>query len=425
MSSINNRTTHISPPKKRGFYSGRVTFWRHFVVRAIYLAVDLVLLLPLLALTLVSRFFPRPIDVGIGPLPSIASRYHKQSLEQYGYRCETFVYHTWYITSDFDLNISRFCPRAFGPYATYIVCLFRYRCIYTYFNGGPLGFTTLLARCEPFLFNLAGIKTLVMPFGADIHVLTRSKNLIMVDAFAKDYPGFRHQRRRTAALIDIWTHGADYIISGCDWVDYMYYWDTLMLSQFAIDTDAFAVKAPAAAGDLDEPCKPLRLIHAPNHRALKGTAQILQAVEELKAEGVAIEMTIVEGIPNDQIPALLSAADVVVDQLVLGWYAMFAMEAMALGKPVVCHIRPQYRDLYTAAGLIAREELPLIDSSLFSIKETLRDLALRPRSELREIGRRSRDFVVKHHSLAVIGEKFDLINRQLGIPASLQKSSKP
>lgn len=409
-----SKTTDNASPggKRRGFYSGRVSFARHFLVRAIYLAVDVVLLIPLVLLTLVSRLFSRPIDVGIGPLPTINSRYHKQSLVRRGYRCETFVYHTWYFTSDFDHNIGRFCPRAFGPYVTYVFCLFRYKCIYTYFNGGPLGFTTLLARCEPFLFNLAGIKTLVMPFGADIHVLTRSKNLIMVDAFAKDYPGFRHQRRRTAALIDVWTQGADHIISGCDWVDYMYYWDTLILSHFAIDTEAFT---PGDSRVDETQDAPLRLLHAPNHRALKGTDQILRAVDELRREGVAIEIAIVEGVPNDQIPTLIRSADVVVDQLVLGWYAMFALEAMALGKPVVCHVRPQYRDLFAAAGLIAHDEIPLIDASLFTIKETLRELAARPRGELREIGRRSREFVVKHHSLDAIGATFDRINRQLGV----------
>lgn len=407
----------IAPRKGRGFYSGRVSFQKHLFVRAVYLVVDIVLLIPIILVTILSRFAARPIDIGIGPLPSIASRYHKRCLERYGYRCQTFVYHTWYITSDFDVNIGHYCPRAFGPYASYVLCLLRYKCLYTYFSGGPLGFTTLLSRLEPFLLTLAGIKTVAMPFGADIHVLTRSKNLLMVNAFARDYPGFRQQRGRTAALVDVWTRGADHIISGCDWVDYMYYWDTLTLSQFAVDTDAF--KPVDVSGALEGRCVPLKLLHAPNHRALKGTDHILRAVEELRAEGVAIELAIVEGVPNEKIPAVIQAADVVIDQLVLGWYAMFALEAMALGKPVVCHIRPQYRELYIGAGLVEPDELPFIDASILSIKETLRHLASLPRRELREIGLRSRSFVEKHHSLDAIGATFDKINRELRVPRSL------
>ena len=406
------------PAKKRGFYSGRISYHKHLFVRAAYLAVDVVLLLPILLITVLSRLVSRPIDVGVGPQPSIASPYHKLCLERYGYRCETFVYHTWYFTADFDVNVGLYCPRALGPYASFVFCLFRYKCLYTYFNGGPLGFTTLLARCEPFLLTLAGIKTVVMPFGADVHVLTRSKNLLMLNAYSQDYPGFRHQRKRTAALIDVWTQGADHIISGCDWVDYMYYWDFLMLSQFAIDTDR--LKPAEKNQPLDEPSVPLRLLHAPNHRALKGTDHILRAVDELRDEGMAIELTIVEGVPNEKMLSIIQAADVVVDQLIVGWYAMFAMEGMALGKPVVCHIRPQYRDLYVGAGLIEADELPLIDSSIFTIKETLRHLGSLTRRELVDIGIRSRLFVEKHHSLDAVGSMLDRINQQLGLPRSFE-----
>src|SRR5690606_35701867 len=218
----------------------------------------------LVVLTALSRLAPRPVDVGIGPLPTINSRYHKQALERFGYRCETFVYHTWYFTSEFDVMFNRYCPRAIGPYVSYVFCLFRYKCLYVYFTGGPLGFTTLLARCEPFLLQLAGIRTLAMPFGADVDVLTRSRNKLMIDAFSKDYPGFRHSVARTAALVDTWTRGADHIISGCDWVDFMYYWDTLMLAHFAVDTDALRPPAAeAATDDAEAPsaARPLRLLH--------------------------------------------------------------------------------------------------------------------------------------------------------------------
>jgi glycosyltransferase involved in cell wall biosynthesis len=407
--------------KKGGFYSGRVSYHKHLLIRFVYLAVDIVLLIPLLALSGLSRLVSRPIDVGIGPSPSVNGRYHKRCLERFGYSCETFVYHTWYFTADFDVNIGRYCPRALGPYVTYLFCLFRYKCIYTYFDGGPLGFTTLLARCEPFLLALAGIKTVLMPFGADVHVLTRSKNLLLVSGYAQDYPGFRQQRRRIASLLDVWTRSADHIISGCDWVDYMYYWDSLMLSHFAIDTDC--LKPAKDNHSLDEFCSPLRLIHAPNHRVLKGTDHIIRAVEGLRSEGVAIELIIAEGVPNEQMPSLIQAADVVVDQLVIGWYAMLAIESMALGKPVICHIRPEYRDLYIGVGLIEADELPLIDASIFNIRESLRRVASLTRRELRDIGLRSRLFVEKHHSLDAIGSKFDRINRSVGVPRSCMDRS--
>ena len=129
-------------------------------------------------------------------------------------------------------------------------------------------------------------------------------------------------------------------------------------------------------------------------------------------------MSVIEGVPNAQVPVLIQAADVVVDQLVLGWYAMFALEGMALGKPVVCHVRSDFHNLYIGAGLLERGELPLVDASIHTIKETLRHLASLPRRELHEIGLRSRAFVEKHHSIKAVGAEFDRINRELSLRPS-------
>ncbi|MHC8492114.1 glycosyltransferase family protein [Thalassospira sp. SM2505] len=409
----------IRVEKKKGFYSGRAGYERYLFVRAVYFVVDLIVLLPLLLVTLLSRLFPKPVDVGLGPLPIINSRYHKKAMEHYGYRCETFVYHTWYFTQEFDINIGRFCPRALGPYVSYILVLFRYKCIYTYFSGGPLGFTTILACCEPFLLRLAGIRTVIMPFGADVQVLTRAKNKAMTHACAMDYPSSRLTMRRTASLVDWWTRGADHIVSGCDWVDYMYYWDTLMLSHFVIDTDALV---PSAKNE--ESGSALRLLHAPNHRNLKGTSHILKAVEELKSEGCDIELVLAEGVPNTEMPDLIRSVDIVVDQLVIGWYAMFSLESMALGKPVICHVRQEYHDLYVEAGLIEPGELPLIDANVRNIKEVLRQFAGDKRAHLGGIGRRSRAFAERHHSVASVGKVFDRINRAVGISPTCVAHSK-
>src|SRR5205085_1892560 len=128
-------------------------------------------------------------------------------------------------------------------------------------------------------------------------------------AMARDYPWFRHQRRRVAALIDTWTHGADYIIAGCDWVDYLYYWDKLLLNHFAIDLNLFPRQ------QLPEPLAyrgqqlPLRLVHAPNHRHVKGTAHVLTAVQELKLEGINIELKMLEGVPNAEVQQAIREAD--------------------------------------------------------------------------------------------------------------------
>jgi len=88
-----------------------------------------------------------------------------------------------------------------------------------------------------------------------------------------------------------------------------------------------------------------------------------QPIQAFPHVGVTQRLTIAEDIPNEEMISMIHAADVVLDQLIVGWYAMLAMEGMALGKPVICHIRPQYRDLYVGVGLLDEDELPLVDSS--------------------------------------------------------------
>lgn len=406
--------SRIKSRKNKGFHSGRVSFFRYQFVRTCYLLCDIFVFIPVFILAILSRLARRSVDVGIGPLPSINSKYHKIAMQKAGYTCETFVYHTWYLTSDFDINVGNYCPRVFGPYASYLIVLFRYKCIYTYFNGGPLGFTTLLARLEPLLFQIAGIKTVVMAFGADVQVATRIPNLLMRDAIARDYPGFRHARRRTADLVDAWTRGADHVIGGCDWVDCLYHWDSLMLSHFAIDTDQIRPGPPTEPA----PDGVLRVVHAPNHRNLKGTHHLIDAVDALRAEGRLIALDIIEEVPNAELLERLKAYDVVVDQLVIGWYAMFALEGMALGKPVVCHIRDDLAALYRHARIIGPEDPPLIDASTRTIEEVLRRLCEMNRTELAAIGAKSRAFVENHHSVAAISVAFAEINARIGLTSS-------
>lgn len=48
-----------------------------------------------------------------------------------------------------------------------------------------------------------------------------------------------------------------------------------------------------------------------------------------------------ENIPHDKVHELYEKTDLAVDELLVGWYGAFAVEMMALGKPVVCYIREE------------------------------------------------------------------------------------
>ena len=78
------------------------------------------------------------------------------------------------------------------------------------------------------------------------------------------------------------------------------------------------------------------VLHAPSNRGRKGTEHVVAACESLD-----VELDIVEGLPHEQARERYRRADIVVDQLNAGWYGLFAIEAMALGKPVLTYLHEE------------------------------------------------------------------------------------
>ncbi len=396
-------------------------YWRIFR-RLLRAAVEGVLAPGLLLMALVARFVPKRFDVGLGPEPLINNVYHKQALVRYGYRAQTFAFAPYYITAEFDIRADRLRlpvlgveSALYGKLVLFVRTLFCYRCVYIYFNGGVLGLATRwLWRLEPWLYKLARVKVVVMPYGSDVTDTRRMENLPYKHALLCDYPDLGRRAPRIAAQVALWTRHADHVIAGCDWVDYLPYWDTLMLAHFSIDTQAWR-PGPAAA-PLNQPASgeggPLRILHAPNHRTVKGTRHLVEAVAALQAEGLPVELIILERQPNAEVKRVMASVDLVADQFIVGWYAMFALEAMAMGKPVLCYLRPDLEALYTTAGLVAPGAIPIINCTAATIAPVLRRL-LADRAALAAIGQRARAYVCQHHSTEAVGAVFDRINRRL------------
>ncbi len=133
-----------------------------------------------------------------------------------------------------------------------------------------------------------------------------------------------------------------------------------------------------------------RIVHAPSSRARKGTAHVIAACEGLDAE-----LEIVEGLPHAQARERYRDADVVVDQLNAGWYGMFAIEAMAFGKPVVGFLHEEaVRRTEEAFGVA----VPIVRTTKETLRERLAALVRSP-DERRRIGAASRAYVERVHDL--------------------------
>lgn len=145
-----------------------------------------------------------------------------------------------------------------------------------------------------------------------------------------------------------------------------------------------------------------RVLHAPTNRGIKGTRFLAEAVADLQAEGFDFEFELVTGRTRAELRPLYESADVVVDQLLLGWYGGLAVEAMALERPVVAYIREDDLSFVPAE---MRAEIPVVRAEPHTIHEVLKQLLTERRGELAELGRRGRDYVCRWHDPAQIARK--------------------
>lgn len=146
------------------------------------------------------------------------------------------------------------------------------------------------------------------------------------------------------------------------------------------------------------------IAHAPTSRAVKGTDYVISAVKKLKEEGLAVELDLIENVAPGEVMQRLSTADIAVDQLLIGWYGLFAVEMMALGKPVVC---------YVDAGLKkCVSDLPIVNADCNSLADVLRSL-IKDERRRGDLGRCGVEFVRKFHDSRAVGERFAEIYRDL------------
>jgi glycosyltransferase involved in cell wall biosynthesis len=144
------------------------------------------------------------------------------------------------------------------------------------------------------------------------------------------------------------------------------------------------------------------ILHAPSHQGVKGTKYILDVISRLKREGVPLELRLVEGVSHAEARRIYESADLLIDQLLCGWYGGLAVELMALGKPVICYIREG--DLKFIPEQM-RKDLPIINATPTTIYEVLKEWLTFRTHELPEIGRRGRAYVERWHDPLKIAAK--------------------
>jgi len=108
-------------------------------------------------------------------------------------------------------------------------------------------------------------------------------------------------------------------------------------------------------------------------RNIKGSPFVLAAIERLKNEGHSVEYLLIDDKPSNQMRFYQAQADIVVEQLIYGWWGSTFVETSALSKPVVCYLRPAWKEFFFKK-FPEYTSLPVVEADTQSIYEVLKKL---------------------------------------------------
>lgn len=348
---------------------------------------------------------------GVTPIINLGTM--RQSARRLGVDAESFCYQPYHVTSAFDVVLTQQFEWALKTDAiayswlTFSWALLSYDIFHTYYDRGFLlpfggyGSPNYGVNEEEMRFlRIAGKRFYCMSYGADnrtrkrtlesgpinfcMHCTAPGRYCICDDDAAEEM----------FAVIDQYTTAN--LASGLS-TDYIP--NAIELHYLVVDTDRFEpTPLEPDAG------RPLRVLHAPNHPHFKGSHYLMDAVDALRREGVNIELNLVTGVAQTQVMKAMQESDIIVDQLIGGFYGQTAIEAMAMGRPVMCFISDPSR-------AAAPDELPIINCDPDTVEDTLRKYAT-DRTSLKSIGVRSRAYVERHHSLDALAHRLHALYRE-------------
>lgn len=344
------------------------------------------------------------------PIPTIPAKAGAE--RSLGYEVETWAFETGRLEHQFDRVLADARAHAiigiFSPFRSFIEACARFDRLHFFCDRGllPLFRPRLFNLWELRLYRLLGKQVFFWAYGADVRTQDATRSQGEPNAcslcpspgrfcICRDEVGALNQRRIARAAAAVFSMG-DMTRYTPGSVNDLFYWP------IDLDDPRFEPVIPSPIAD-----RPIRVVHASNHRHFKGTDFLVSAIENLRARSVAIELDLVENLTNDDALGRYRAADIVFDQCLIGFHGYFALEAMAMGKPVLCFLRNPEHDV------LAPDECPIINIKPDTIEQTLADLASSP-EHIARLGRAGRAYIERYYSVPAFAARYQRMLESLG-----------
>ncbi|HWX20980.1 MAG TPA: hypothetical protein VN578_13855 [Candidatus Binatia bacterium] len=130
------------------------------------------------------------------------------------------------------------------------------------------------------------------------------------------------------------------------------------------------------------------VVHAPSDKAKKGTEAVLSTLDNL-ARTHTFDFKLIHQIPRSQALKTVAECDLFLDQFTIGAEGLASHEALALGKPVVCFIKPALRPRYP-------DTLPIVAADQTTLTEAIAPL-LKNGRQRHDLGIRGRQYIEQYH----------------------------
>jgi len=188
------------------------------------------------------------------------------------------------------------------------------------------------------IMRWCGIRLIALPSGLDVVFLDqRTSRYGFLERLQKDYQQWdlESDRVHTRKMIQTICNNVDLVVSGDSVCSRFLMREDLRFKYFPVNISV------DNTSEKNEQGRPL-IVHAPNHRNIKGTASLVTATQRLRDAGFEFELRLVEKIPPPEAIEIYAQADIIADQFCIGAFGVFALEGLALGKPVLTYLDEEH-----------------------------------------------------------------------------------
>ncbi len=145
----------------------------------------------------------------------------------------------------------------------------------------------------------------------------------------------------------------------------------------------------------------ITVLHVPTDPIAKGTPEITRVFKRLAQKYPEHSFQILPKMPREKLLPEIAKADIIVDQIIVGWYGGQAVEAMAKGKIVMAFLNPTYLQLVSFG-----QKIPIWNTNAWSFSHDLETLIKVFPLIKDEWQKKSLEFVKKYHNDKKIASQY-------------------